>query len=153
MFAGGLPLFLLSVPLSYTTGRRTDHFTISGPWENDLGQFGGRHHLEEIDVIWETFCHMVSNQEVFLASPHPLNLMDIRAQEASRGGHLLEGVGEVKGPLVVIVRVTCFEIWPPSHLDEFGVFSEDFLVALLEEPCQGSPIFPPSAGLLFRSDI
>ena len=31
--------------------------------------------------------------------------MDIRAQEASGGGHLLEGVGEIMGPLVVIVGV------------------------------------------------
>ena len=41
---------------------------------------------------------MVSSLEVFLASPHLLNLMDIRAEEASRGGHLLEGGGEVMGP-------------------------------------------------------
>ena len=68
-----------------------------------------------------------------MASPQLLNLMDIRAQEASRGGHLFKGVEEVMGPLKVIVRVACFEICLPSHSDEFRVFPEGFPVALLEK--------------------
>ena len=44
----------------------------------------------------------MSNLEVLSASPRLPDLMDIRAHEASRGGHLLEGVGEVMGPLMVI---------------------------------------------------
>ena len=34
MFTGGLPLCLHSPPLSHTTGKRTDHFAISGSWGN-----------------------------------------------------------------------------------------------------------------------
>ena len=91
-------------------------------------------------MYWGTFHHLVSNPEVFLASLHLLTLMDIRAQEASRGGHLLEGVVEAVGPLMVIVRAVCFEIHPPSQLDKFRVFPEGFPVALLEEPHWGSPL-------------
>ena len=79
-----------------------------------------------MDVLWGTFHHAVSNPQVLLASPHLLNLMDIRDQEASRGGHILEGMGETVGLLVVIVWVACFEIYLPSCLDEFGVFPKGF---------------------------
>ena len=61
---------------------------------------------------------MVSDPEVFSARPYLLNLMDIRAQKASRGGHLLEGVGKVMGSLMVIVQVMHFKICPPSQSDE-----------------------------------
>ena len=100
----------------------------------------------------ELFATWSVTQRSFWASPYQLNLVDIRAQEASRGDHLLEGVGEVMGPLVVIVGVMHFEILP-SGLDEFRVFPEGFQVALLEEPYQGSPLFLPLAGPLFRSDV
>ena len=106
-----------------------------------------------MEALWGTFCHGMSAPEVFLASPHLLNLMDIRAQEASRGSHLLDSVGEVVGPLIVIVRVVCLEICLPSQLDEFGVFPKGFLVALLEDPHQESPLFPPLVVLLFRTDV
>ena len=49
------------------------------------------------DAFRGTFCHMVSGLEVLLSSPQLLDLMDFRAHEASKGGHLLEGAGEVMG--------------------------------------------------------
>ena len=41
----------------------------------------------------------MSDPEVLLASPHLMDLMDIRAYAVSRDGHLYEGVQEVVGPL------------------------------------------------------
>ena len=105
-----------------------------------------------MNVLWGTCCHAVSDLEVPLATSCLLDLMDITAHEAS-SGHLLEGVGEVMGPLVVVVRAVHLEICPPSHLDGFGVFPKGFLAALLKEPHQVPPLFPPSAGPFFRSDI
>ena len=64
-----------------------------------------------MDVLWRTFCCVVSDPEVLLASQHLLDLMDIRAHEASRGGHLFEGVGEVVLPRMVVVEVVHFEIY------------------------------------------
>ena len=94
-----------------------------------------------MDVLWGTFCCTVNDLEVLLSSPHLLDLMDIRAHEASGGGHLLEGVGDVMGPLMVIVRVVHFEIFPPSLLNEIGVLQEGFPVALLEKAHQRPPLF------------
>ena len=74
-----------------------------------------------MDVLWGFFCHVVSDWEVLLASPYLLDLMDIRAHEASRGGHVLEGVGDIVGLLVVRVGAAYFEICPPSHLDKFSL--------------------------------
>ena len=79
--------------------------------------------------------------------------MDIRAHEASRGGHLPEGVGEVMGPFVAIIGVVHFKIHPPSHSNKIGVFPKGFLMALLEEPHQMPPFFLPLAGSLFGSDL
>ena len=80
-----------------------------------FGNLVGDTNWKKMDVLCGMFCYMVSNPEVFLASPHLLNLMDITAQGAGGGGHLLECVGEVMGPLMVVVGVVCFEIHPPSH--------------------------------------
>ena len=71
-----------------------------------------------MDVLWGTFHHMVSDAEVLLASPH---LMDIRAHEASRVGHLLESVGEVVGPFMVTVGAVHVEIHPHSSLNEISL--------------------------------
>ena len=79
--------------------------------------------------------------------------MDLRTHEASGGCHLLEGMGDVMGLLVVIVEAVLFEICTPSSLDKVGVFSEGFSMVLLEEPCKGPPLFPPLVGMLFESDI
>ena len=118
-----------------------------------LGDLVGGTNQKKWDAILGTFCHMVSGPEVLLPSPHLLDLMDFRAHEASRGGHLLEGVGEVMGPLMVIVGVVHFEICLPSSLDEVRVFSEGFLMVLLEKPRKGPPLFLPSVGMLLRSDV
>ena len=120
---------------------------------HDLRQFGERHHLEKMDVFRGTFHCAVSGLEVISSSPHLLDLMDFRAHEASRGGHLLEGLGEVMGPLMVKVRAMHLEICLPSSLDEVGVFSEGFLMALLEEPCKEPPLFLPLLEMLFGSDV
>ena len=50
----------------------------------------------------------MSDLEVLSASLCLPDLMDIRVHEASRGVHLLEGVAEVVGSLMVIVRVVLF---------------------------------------------
>ena len=107
------------------------------------------YHPEKMNVFRGTFCHMVSGPEVLSSSPHLLDLMGFRTHEASRGGHLLESVG----PLVVKVGVMHLKIYSPNSLDEVGVFSEGFPMALLEEPCKGPPIFLPFTGMLFGSDI
>ena len=75
-----------------------------------------------MDASGGTFSHAVNSQEVLLSSLHLLDLMDFRAHEASRGGHLLEDVGQIMGPFMVIVRVVYFEICLPSTLDKVGVF-------------------------------
>ena len=106
-----------------------------------------------MDVLRGTFCHAVSSPEVLLSSLHLLDLMDFRAHETSRGGHLLEDVGEVMGPLMVRSGVEHFKIHSPSSLDEDGVFSKGFLMILLEEPHKGLSLFLPSAGMLFRSHM
>ena len=77
---------------------------------------------------------MVIDSEVLLSSPHLLDLMDIRAHKVSRGGYLLEGIGEVVGPLMVIVGVVLFEKYSPCCSNEIRVLQEGFLVALLERP-------------------
>ena len=76
--------------------------------------------------------------------------MDIRAYEASGGGHLLEGLGEVMGPLMVIVVVVHFEIHLSSHSNEIGFLPEGFPVVLLEDPHQRLPLL---AGSLLGSDV
>ena len=96
---------------------------------------------------------MLSGLEVLLSSPHLLDLMDFRVCEANRGGHLLEGVGEVLGPLMVIVGVVHLEICSSSSLDEVGVFFEGFPMVLLEKSHKEPPLFLPLAGMIFQSDI
>ena len=148
-----------SGPLFHTTDRRTVLLICAGlggmdsPQSHDLRQFSGRHHPEKMDALRRTFCHVVSSLEVLSSSPHLLDLMDISANETSRGDHLLEGVGEVMGPLKVIVGAVCFEIHLPSSLDEVGVFPEGFPMVLLEDPCKEPPLFLPLVGMLFRSDV
>ena len=126
---------------------------MDSPQSNDLRLNGGMHHLEKTDVFRGTFCHMVSSPEVLSSSPHLLDLMDFRTNEASRGGHLLESAGEVMGPLVVKVGEVHLEIHSPSSLDKVGLFSQGFLMALLEEPHKVPLLFLPLAGMLFGSDI
>ena len=70
-----------------------------------------------------------------------MDLMDNRAHEASRGGHLPEGVGAVVGPLMVIVRAVNFEICPPSCSDEFGVFPKASQWLSLRSLTRGLPSF------------
>ena len=111
------------------------------------------HHPEKTAVFRGTFCHVVSGPEVLSSSPHLLELVDFRTHEASRGGHLQESVGEVMGPHIIEVRVVYLEIHLPSSLDEVKVFSEGFLMALLEDPHKGPSLFLPSAGMLFGSDV
>ena len=84
---------------------------------------------------------MVSSPEVFLSSPHLLDLMDFRVHEANRGGHLLEGVGEVLGPLVVVVWVVHFEIHLPSSLDEVEFFLKASQWFSLRSLTRGLPSF------------
>ena len=57
------------------------------------------------------------------------------------------------GPLMVIVNMVHLEICPPSHSNKFRVFPKGFLVALLEEPPQGPPLFLPLVWLFVGSDI
>ena len=98
---------------------------------HDLRQFGRRLLPEKMYVFRGTFHHVVSSLEVLFPSPYLLDLMDFRTHEASGGCHHLEGVGEVMGSLIVIVRVVHFEICSCSSLDEVGVFSEGFPMAPL----------------------
>ena len=139
--------FILSLfPTPWAEGQTTSP-------SQGLGGIWWRNHLEEMDVLWGTFCHTVSNPEFLLTSPYFLDFMDIRAHEASRGGHLLEGVGEVVGPLMVIVGVVCLEICPPSCSDRFRVIPKGFPVALLEESCQEPLLFLPLAWPLLGSGV
>ena len=108
---------------------------------HDLRWFSGRHHLEKLDALWGIFCHAAHGPEVLSCCLHLLDLVDFRSHEASGGGHLLEGAGEVMGHLMVIVRAVHSEICLPSSSDEVGVFSEGFPMALLEKPHRGLPSF------------
>ena len=126
---------------------------MNSPQSHDLRWLSGMHHPERMDIFRRSFCHMVSGPEVLSSSSHLLVLMDFRIHEASGGGHLLESVGEILGPLMVEVGAVHLEMCSPSSLDEVRIFSEGLTMTLLEELHKGPPLFLPLAGMFFQSDV
>ena len=50
----------------------------------------GQDDPKEVDVLWESPCHLVGGPEIFLATPTLLHFMDLRAQEVGGGDHMTE---------------------------------------------------------------
>ena len=111
---GCWPQCLHSGPLFHTTDRRS----VPLAWQRALGEWIPQQSHGLRWVKWDAsprknrclygnlFPVWWVAQRSLSSSPHLLDLVDFRTHEASRGGHLLESVGEVMGPLMVEVRVS-----------------------------------------------
>ena len=116
-------------------------------------QLCGGYDPKEVDILGRGLGKPIGSLEIPPAAPALLHLMNVSAQEVSRGIHLSKLAGQVIWPLLLKVRLMGLVIGSPGHPHNFWIFGEGLMAGFLKGLYHQPSLFPFLVRTLFGNVV